>query len=488
MGKFKFRTKMLFIVILILFMGIFSIFTTRQIIDNINESINHTIQDNFDTTDTEDTTTVTTDTDALTDNASTETDTTDLLPPDGAPNEDIEAVNAEITAFLNQEAFMLTIILSILMIVVSFIVLVVTKDLNKTLGKTRKYADSLSEGDLLFVIDEKQLQRKDISGQLSNSILAIQTNMKSLLQDIQLEAKELGTVVTGANSLMNSVTSQINTISDSTQNLSAGMEETAASSDQIQDTSNELTVAVNSMAEHAQEGASRVQEIHQRAEEAQISTTNNRENLRKVHTEIESSLAVAIKDAEIVSEIDILAHSIMEITSQTNLLSLNASIEAARAGESGKGFAVVADEIRKLAEESEKAVVHIQDVTRKVNAAVSSLSNDSSKLLSFVANDIVKGFDSFQGLVSYYREDAKYMDELATGFSATSEELLASIKEVLESINQVSNAANEGAIETTDIASTILTITEKCNHLSDTIQKAEASSQKLNTGISAFKI
>ena len=119
---------------------------------------------------------------------------------------------------------------------------------------------------------------------------------------------------------------------------------------------------------------------------------------------------------------------------------------AARAGESGKGFAVVADEIRKLAEESKTSVSRIQEVTHQVLTIVNTLSSSSMEIMDFIDQKVLNDYEDLVQTSERYNDLSKVINDIVTEFSSTSEELLASIHNMVHAITQISTSANEEAM------------------------------------------
>lgn len=80
-----------------------------------------------------------------------------------------------------------------------------------------------------------------------------------------------------------------------------------------------------------------------------------------------------------VEEIQSFAQDIQNISSKTNILSLNASIEAARSGEAGRGFAVVAEEMRKLANDTKASSIKILEVLNVLLDSVTTMKEQLSE-------------------------------------------------------------------------------------------------------------
>lgn len=244
--------------------------------------------------------------------------------------------------------------------------------------------------------------------------------------------------------------------------------------------------AAKNIATRSQDGALEADQIRERAVGIKGEATDNDNRTKAIHAEIDEELSKALADIKVVDQIGVLAESIMQITAQTNLLALNASIEAARAGDAGKGFAVVADEIRGLAEQSKSTVGHIQEVTQNVVAAVDNLADGAKKLLEFVGTDVVKSFSDFLTMADNYSGDAESVDSLVTDFSASSQQLLASINGVMDAIGEVSKAATEGATGTTDIAQKTSVIVEKASDIREKAEAAHDSADRLEKTVAKF--
>jgi methyl-accepting chemotaxis protein len=149
---------------------------------------------------------------------------------------------------------------------------------------------------------------------------------------------------------------------------------------------------------------------------------------------------------------------------------------------------VVADEIGSLAEQSQKTVVEIQDVTEKVVTAVDNLKNDSERLLRFMETDVTQSYDMFDAVAVKYNEDAQSVDSLMSDFSSTSEELLASIDSILNAISEIGTATTEGANGTSVIAERASNVMVMSGTVSDEVEKCTNTVEQLNKGISAFVV
>ena len=330
--------------------------------------------------------------------------------------------------------------------------------------------------------------RKDEIGGITKSIHNIQESLKGLIGNIIVESNSIEDIVEEVKNKVTALNENIEQVSATTEELSASMEETAAAAEEMSATSQEIEIAVHSIAEKSQQGAVEAAEINQRAEETKKNVQASQKKANEIFINTKEGLEKAIEQSKVVQQINVLSEVIMQITSQTNLLALNAAIEAARAGEAGKGFSVVAEEIRKLAEQSKDTVIEIQNIANRVTESVKNLSENSSNLLMFMSTDVDKDYKEMLEVADKYSNDAKFVDNLVVDLSSTSEELLASISDVLKTIDGVAEAASEGSVGSTDIAKRVSAVNKNSNEVLEQVLKTKESADKLKDEISKFKI
>lgn len=401
-------------------------------------------------------------------------------------DDDVLDVKNEFSSYESNSRMAIIGIAVVMEVILILVLTLITASIVKPLKKSLTHINEIAQGDFSKEFEQDLLKRKDDFGQLADSLEKMRSEMKELIGEVKSEALEITGMVQEIDTSIRALDDQIENVSATTEELAAGMEETAASSEEINAMSHEIESAAKSIAERSQDGANEADEIRERAVKIKKDTDENDRRTRSIHEEINESLTKALEDIKVVDQINVLAKSIMDITGQTNLLALNASIEAARAGEAGKGFAVVADEIRVLAEQSKAAVAHIQEVTGNVTAAVENLANDAERLLEFVGNDVVESLGGFAEMANSYNSDAANVDSLVTDFSASSEQLLASINGVMDAISDVSKTATEGATGTTDIAEKVGNVVQEAEAIKQKAETTYHSAEKLQKNVERF--
>ena len=178
---------------------------------------------------------------------------------------------------------------------------------------------------------------------------------------------------------------------------------------------------------------------------------------------------------------------IRNISSQTNLLSLNASIEAARAGEAGRGFAVVAEEIRKLAAESSDAAGEIGKMVETINGQT-KISRGSVDKAGTMAAEQLELMQQSVGIFERMRESiAALTRELGT-ITVSADEAEERRKEAVTAVRSISDIISDSGENAEMVKEVLASLQGQMENLDEMARKLGKSMDELKMEVSAFKI
>jgi len=400
----------------------------------------------------------------------------------------ITAPKSEVMSEVNGLAVSMLIISIIYILIGLVITFFIAGSISNPIKEASDYLNVVATGNFTGAVPIKLMEMKDETGILANAIDTMQQSVKDIIKEVAEESFNVSQMLISIDENMGQLNKSIEEISATTEELSAGTEENAASTEEMSATSTEIERAIESTASKAQEGAIMVNEINNMSQEMKKKAISSREAAIEIYRNTKIDLEIAIKQSEAVNQINELSEAILEITSQTNLLALNAAIEAARAGEAGKGFAVVADEIRKLAEGSKNTVSRIQEVTKVIFEAVNNLSSNSSEIMDFIDKKVLNDYEDLVNASEQYGQNSIGINDVVNEFSATSEELLASMQNMVRAIDEIAIAANEEAQGATSIAQETSVITEMSDDVIKLAKLAKEKSESLLKVVSKFTV
>lgn len=323
------------------------------------------------------------------------------------------------------------------------------------LGMLQKSAEELNNRlkDIVVKIHSHAQNLEDGSGILSETICSTITS-----------AEQISTAI---NEVAQGATSQ----AGDTQDAMANMEELSANLDVVGMEMDKLSFAVEE-----------INAVFEQTSDAMASLIDASSSTKE---NIDVLVKQCRENADKVKSMGEIVESIKEISSQTNLLSLNARIEAARAGENGRGFEVVAESIGKLATQSSESTEEIKKIIEGLINSIQAASDLAAKL-DMSADEQAESLNKTSIKVKEVGRQVEHIhrntEEIGRNVDCINE-IKGSITEKLSSLSAIAEENSASAEETTAGTQLVVEDMDKLQKISDGVKEA---AERLNETVSFF--
>ena len=352
----------------------------------------------------------------------------------------------EIFASVGQTKNVLLVLCSIATIVLTGVTFVTISAAMRPLGPIGKLLLRMADCDIRKDTNiGKYIKRKDDLGEITIAAHKVIQSLRDIITSIRTQSTEMADNTVTLHKTAVSLVDCANENIAVAEELSASLENVNTAAENINSEIINIKNVIQNTADKLKCSDDSSDKMMSNAIKMRDDAENAFQNSKNKLEAVLESVNEAMERLNSLTEINGMAESILNITDQTNLLSLNASIEAARAGEAGKGFAVVASEIKALASNSGKTAANIQELCKNSNENITAVNECIHEIIQFIEHDILHRFEGFAQLSKEYSFDVTTIKNDIADVKKFVHNLQQSVRGISENISSVACACEENS-------------------------------------------